>query len=379
MRRISVTHYYYSYIMVLVLISSIATTKTINAFIPVRSLPSIASKRLFENVSTPPFSRPNEKVSKTQMKLDNNKINSISTNESEILNGDALISTVVDDDQQDSVKSAITNTIFTVGATGIFGSLLWLTMGNQAGEEFFAGYLIEQSLSVDNLFVFVVLFEYFQVPEKSQNRVLKWGIFGAMAMRAIMVTLGLAALESFKPLLLVFASILVFSSFKILVGEEEEEEDMSENSIVKFSQSLFDSTDYYDGERFFTLEDGIKKATPLLICLIAVELSDVVFAVDSIPAVFGVTENPFIVYTSNIFAIMGLRSLYTVLSKAAKDLEYLETAVAIVLGFIGSKMILEFNGVCIPTQVSLGVVATLLGGGVGLSVLKKQEDENVSS
>ena len=110
-------------------------------------------------------------------------------------------------------------------------------------------------------------------------------------MRAIMVTLGLVALESFKPLLLVFASILVFSSFKILVGEEEEEEeDMSENSIVKFSQSLFDSTDYYDGERFFTLEDGIKKATPLLICLIAVELSDVVFAVDSIPAVFGVTE-----------------------------------------------------------------------------------------
>merc|ERR1712125_33388 len=135
------------------------------------------------------------------------------------------------------------------------------------------------------------------------------------------------------------------------------------------------STQEFDGDRFFTVIDGIKKATPLFICLIAVEISDVVFAVDSIPAVFGVTENPLIVFTSNMFAIMGLRSLYTILSKAAADLQYLEPAVAVVLGFIGSKMIAEYLGYCVPTEIALGVVATLLSGGIGLSILNKKEEE----
>lgn len=207
---------------------------------------------------------------------------------------DKSVITTVGADREDSVQAAIVNTILTVGATGAFGTGLWYSMGAKAGEEFFAGYLVEQSLSVDNLFVFLVLFDFFQVPEKNQNRVLKWGIIGAIVMRGFMVGLGLAALESFKVVLLGFAAILVFSSFKILqeftTGEEEEEEDMSENKIVQFSKSLFDSTDFYDEDKFFTLVDGVKRATPLLICLVAVELSDVVFAVDSIPAVFGVTK-----------------------------------------------------------------------------------------
>ena len=219
--------------------------------------------------------------------------NSQNTNANGILSGESVVTTV-GADREETVKSAIVNTILTIGATGAFGSAIWFNMGSKAGEEFFAGYLVEQSLSVDNLFVFLILFEFFKVPEMNQNRVLKWGIIGAMAMRAVMVLVGLAALESFKPVLLVFAGILVFSSYKILQGvisgEEEEEEDMSENKIVQFSKSLFDSTDFYDGDNFFTLVDGVKKATPLLICLIAVELSDVVFAVDSIPAVFGVTQ-----------------------------------------------------------------------------------------
>eukprot|EP00560_Eucampia_antarctica_P006449 CAMPEP_0197829244 /NCGR_PEP_ID=MMETSP1437-20131217/5670_1 /TAXON_ID=49252 ORGANISM="Eucampia antarctica, Strain CCMP1452" /NCGR_SAMPLE_ID=MMETSP1437 /ASSEMBLY_ACC=CAM_ASM_001096 /LENGTH=196 /DNA_ID=CAMNT_0043430789 /DNA_START=854 /DNA_END=1444 /DNA_ORIENTATION=- len=193
-----------------------------------------------------------------------------------------------------------------------------------------------------------------------------------------MIGLGAVALQQFHAILLLFAGILIYSSIKVLLPEDEDEEDnIDNNSIVQFSRKLVDSVDTFDGDRFFTLVDGVKKATPLFICMIAVEISDVVFAVDSIPAVFGVTESPFIVFSSNMFAIMGLRSLYTILSKAASDLEYLEPAVAVVLAFIGSKLIAEYFGYIIPTKIALGVVATLLSGGVGLSVLKqKQNIEN---
>jgi len=192
-----------------------------------------------------------------------------------------------------------------------------------------------------------------------------------------MIGLGAAALENFHAILLVFAGILVYSSVKTLMpgDEEEDDDDLSENSIVKFSRNLIDSTDKFDGDRFFTIVDGVKKATPLFICMIALEISDIVFAVDSVPAVFGVTSSPLVVFSSNMFAIMGLRSLYTILSKAATDLKYLEPAVGVVLGFIGTKMIGEYFGAEIPTEVALGVVATFLSGGVALSVIEKNREE----
>ena len=190
-----------------------------------------------------------------------------------------------------SYKEAIQRTIAWVSASIFFGGLLWAMVGPTTGEEFFAGYLVEQSLSVDNLFVFLLLFEYFRVPLRYQDRVLNWGIYGAIVMRGIMIGLGAAALENFHGILLAFAGILIYSSVQFFVGgQDEEEEDPSQNSIVKLSRSLFDSTDHFDGKKFFTIEDGIRKATPLFICMIAVEISDVVFAVDSVPAVFGVTE-----------------------------------------------------------------------------------------
>merc|ERR1711957_254190 len=266
---------------------------------------------------------------------------------------------------------AISKTLLYVGAATAFGLGILYNFGADPAAEFFAGYLVEQSLSVDNLFVFLLLFEYFKVPLPYQNRVLNWGIFGAMGMRAIMIGIGAVALKEFHGILLVFAGILIFSSVKLLVGGDDDDEDMSENAIVKYSKSFIASTENYDEDRFFTIENGVKVATPLFICMIAVEISDVVFAVDSVPAVFGVTENPLIVYTSNIFAIMGLRSLYTILSQAAQDLKYLEPAVAVVLGFIGSKMIAEYFGVCVPTNISLAVVVSLLTTGVGLSILEK--------
>jgi len=281
-------------------------------------------------------------------------------------------------DKSDMYSRAIRKTLVYVGAATAFGLGILYKFGFDPAAEFFAGYLVEQSLSIDNLFVFLLLFDYFKVPLALQDRVLSYGIYGSVVMRAGMIGLGAVALERFHAILLVFAGILIYSSVTVLIGliseGEEDEEDMEENMIVKFSKSLFSATDKFDGNKFFTLEDGIKKVTPLFLCLVAVEISDVVFAVDSVPAVFGVTENALIVFTSNMFAILGLRSLYTILSKAAKDLEYLEPAVAVVLGFIGSKMVAEYFGTIISTEFSLGVVATCLCAGVGLSVWKKNSD-----
>lgn len=280
----------------------------------------------------------------------------------------------------DIYQQAIGRTLAWVGGAAVFAAGLFALAGPVTAEEFVAGYLVEQSLSVDNLFVFLLLFDYFKVPLSYQDRVLNWGIYGAIVMRAVLIGVGAAALKQFHAILLVFAGILVYSSANVLLGgDDDEEEDMSENTIVQFSRKLIDSSDDYDGDRFFTVIEGVKKATPLFICMIAVEISDVVFAVDSIPAVFGVTENPLVVFTSNMFAIMGLRSLYTILSKAASDLEYLEPAVAVVLRFIGSKMIAEYLGFEIATEVALAFVATILSGGIGLSIWSRDQNDEAAA
>eukprot|EP00591_Stephanopyxis_turris_P008064 CAMPEP_0195530914 /NCGR_PEP_ID=MMETSP0794_2-20130614/34038_1 /TAXON_ID=515487 /ORGANISM="Stephanopyxis turris, Strain CCMP 815" /LENGTH=336 /DNA_ID=CAMNT_0040662535 /DNA_START=13 /DNA_END=1023 /DNA_ORIENTATION=+ len=277
-------------------------------------------------------------------------------------------------------EKAIFQTLLWVAAACAYGASLYAIVSPEAGEEFFAGYIVEQSLSVDNLFVFLLLFDYFKVPLENQSRVLNWGIIGAIVLRGFMISVGAVALEEFHGILLVFASFLVYSSVSTIMGvlsdEEEEEEDMGEDMIVIFSRKVFSSTDKFDGDKFFTIENGKNMATPLFLCMVAVEISDVVFAVDSIPAVFGVTEDPLIVFSSNMFAILGLRALYTILSKAAADLEYLEPAVAIVLGFIGCKMIAEYFGYVLPTSYALAIVSIVLSSGIGFSVLaNKVESE----
>mmetsp|Transcript_9388 Transcript_9388/g.23400 ORF Transcript_9388/g.23400 Transcript_9388/m.23400 type:complete len:397 (-) Transcript_9388:57-1247(-) len=286
------------------------------------------------------------------------------------------------DDEEDGgiYKTAVRRTLIWVAAAIGYGFLLIFVAGPEVSGEFYAGYLLEQSLSIDNLLVFLLLFEYFKVPLEYQNRVLNWGIIGSIVMRATMIGAGAVALQEIREVLLVFAAILLFSSFKVIVGEDEDDdEDLSENAIVKFANNLFSSTDQFDGDNFFTEIDGIRMATPMLLCMIAVEISDVVFAVDSIPAIFGVTEDPLVVFSSNMFAIMGLRSLYVILSKAASELKYLEKAVAVVLGFIGFKLIAEYFGVHISTELSLGVVVTMLGGGVAASILDKEESTDVDA
>eukprot|EP00959_Pyramimonas_sp_CCMP1952_P175303 3663523-Pyramimonas_sp.AAC.1 len=194
-------------------------------------------------------------------------------------------------------------------------------------------------------------------------------------MRLIAVLAGATAVENFRPILLVFAGILLYSSYNLLfAGDDEEEEDLSESAVFKLCNKLISVSDEYDGEKFFTVVDGVRKATPLLLVVAVIELSDVVFAVDSIPAIFGITTDPLIVYSSNMFAILALRSMFSFVAELLADLEYIETALGGVLGFIGVKIIAEVAGYEIDTITSLVVVAAMLGGGVLASVTKKNAD-----
>lgn len=289
-----------------------------------------------------------------------------------------VVGDVVDGSLDRQYAAAVAQTTIALIVTLLFAVGLFLVQGLEPAVEFCTGYLVEESLSVDNLFVFLLIFDYFKVPLEDQNRVLSYGIFGSIVLRGVFIALGAIALEQFKPVLLVFSAILFFSSFKLILEyfsrNEEEDEDLADNAIVKFASGLIDTTDKYDGDRFFTMVDGVSKATPLLLCLFVVELTDVVFAVDSVPAVFGVTNDPFIVFTSNMFAILGLRSLYTILASAAAELEYLEPAVAIILGFVGAKLGAEFFGYQVSNEVSLGVISLLLAGGIGLSLGEKEAE-----
>ncbi|KAJ4971196.1 hypothetical protein NE237_004295 [Protea cynaroides] len=268
--------------------------------------------------------------------------------------------------------SSIRTVVLCVSTAVAFGFGVGLMDGVGKASEFFAGYLLEQSLSVDNLFVFVLIFKYFKVPTMYQSRVLTYGIAGAIIFRLSLILLGTTTLQRFEAVNLLLAVILLYSSFKLFTGEEGET-DLSNNFIVKTCQKFIPVTSDYDGDRFITIQDGVWKATPLLLTVAVIELSDIAFAVDSIPAVLGVTRDPFIVLTSNLFAILGLRSLYTLISQSMSELEYLQPAISIVLGFIGSKMILDFFGYHVSTEVSLGCVATCLGGGVLLSLMRKSE------
>jgi len=278
-------------------------------------------------------------------------------------------------------ETALRNTGIAVAAAAAFGTGVWLNMGAEAGLSWFTGYILEESLSVDNLFVFILLFQYFKVPRSGQEKALAWGIAGAVLMRGLFIGAGIVAVKSFRPVLLAFAGFLVFSSYKMLTVEEDDDddEDLSNNAVVKFASGVVNSTSKYDGDNFFTVVDGVKRATPLLLVVVCIELSDILFAVDSIPAIFGVTEDPFIIFTSNIFAILGLRALFQVVAKLMESLEYLEKAVAIVLGFVGVKMMAEFGGIEISEEAALGVVVSVLGAGVAASLVKNGQEEEEAS
>lgn len=251
----------------------------------------------------------------------------------------------------------------------LFGGFLWWQASEATALEYFAGYLIELSLSVDNLFVFLLVFQYFAVPAELQPRVLKWGIFGAILMRGVMIGLGAVLLQQFAWITWVFGGILIITAVKMARSGEERIEP-EKNPLVRLARRLLPVTPAYENSHFFvrSLTQGWM-ATPLFLVLLVVEWSDVVFAVDSIPAVFAVTRDPFVVYASNLFAILGLRALFFVLAGALDRFHYLKPGVALILLFVGTKMLLGY-WVHIATDISLVVILAILTGAVGLSLLR---------
>ena len=288
-----------------------------------------------------------------------------------------------------NVGEALKMTAVWIGVSLVFCAgiyFLYPVASHEKAMEFLAGYLIEKSLSMDNLFVFLMLFSFFGVERKYQHEVLFWGIFGALVLRSIFIFAGTAMIQQFEWILGLFGLFLIYTGIKMFGHNDDEQVDPSKNIFVKLFKRFFPVTDKMHGEKFFIVENGKRLATPLFITLLVIETTDVAFAVDSIPAVFSVSRDPFIVLTSNIFAILGLRALYFALAAVAKYFTYLKYGLGIILSFVGIKMLLAMNEyvnafgrflgwelnmphIEIPTTVSLAVIFGVLVLSMGLSVV----------
>jgi len=266
---------------------------------------------------------------------------------------------------------------FSVGM--LFGGWVWWQLGATKALEFYTGFLIEQSLSMDNVFVMAMILGFFAIPRRYQHRVLFWGILGVIVLRALMIGLGTALLQQFEWMLYLFGIFLLLTGVKMLFSRQEQHPDLTQNPLLKFlRRHLRVSAELHAGRFLVRLYDPgagrqLLYATPLLLALVLIELADLLFAVDSVPAVFAITQDPFIVYTSNIFAILGLRSLYFALAALMHRFIYLKYALALVLIFIGGKIFLQGFIGKIPALVSLSVTFALLAGGVLLSLLKTRD------
>jgi tellurite resistance protein TerC len=269
-----------------------------------------------------------------------------------------------------SAKGAFGWTCVWVTLALCFGAWMWWWRGARTGLEWLTGWLIEYSLSVDNLFVFILIFKAFRVPPAYQHRILFWGILGALVLRMVIILAGAALVHRFHWILYGFGAFLLYSGVKILASKEDQgEEHPEQNKLVRFATRLFPATHTLQGSAFLVIENGRRAATPLFICLVTVELSDVVFAVDSIPAIFAITEDPFVVFTSNIFAILGLRSLYFLLARWVNLFRFLKTGLGIVLSFVGAKMLAGMWDVKVPASVSLGIIVLVLAVSIIASLL----------
>jgi tellurite resistance protein TerC len=292
-----------------------------------------------------------------------------------------------------SAKEAILWTIFWVILALLFNVFIYyayshnwlgiglsehaLKSGKDAALKFFTGYIIEKSLSLDNIFVIAMIFSYFKVEGKYQHRVLFWGILGALILRGAMILAGTALIQTFDWMIYVFGGFLIVTAGKMLFAGDEEI-DPEKNMLIKAARKLFPVSPTFEEQKFFTKVNGNKAITPLFLVLLIVESTDVLFAVDSIPAIFAVTTDPFIVFTSNVFAILGLRSLYFALAAMIGMFHYLKISLVFVLAYVGVKMILSHH-YPIPTSLSLGIIAAALGAGVAASLLfKKQEADAMS-
>ena len=266
-------------------------------------------------------------------------------------------------------EAAIFSTFWIALGVG-FGVFVFFWLGSTKGVEYFTGYLIEKSLSVDNVFVFALIFGAFAVPAQYQHRVLFWGVVGALAMRLVMIVAGAALIEAYQWILYVFGAFLIFTGIRMGLSHGKPEKDPSQNSVVRFARRRLPFSDTYDGQRFFTRTNAKRVATPLLLVLISVEITDLIFAVDSIPAIFAVTTDPFIVYTSNAFAILGLRALYFLLADLKDRFRYLKLSLAVILVFVGIKLMVVNIGIKIDPIISLIVVGSILAVAIVASWLR---------
>lgn len=267
-------------------------------------------------------------------------------------------------------REAVLWSVFWIGLALAFNACIYLWFGHERALEFFTGYLIEKSLSVDNIFVFILIFRYFAVPAQFHHRVLFWGILGALVMRIVFILLGVALLNAFHWIIYLFGGFLIFTGIKMLKGAEVEVHP-DRNPAVRMFRRFVPATATYSGARFFVRQNGRTYATPLMLVLVVVEATDVVFAADSIPAIFAVTRDPFIVYTSNVFAILGLRALYFLLAAAMNRFHYLKVGLGLVLSFVGVKMVIS-ERYDIPIGISLAVVGGILAASVIASLLYPQ-------
>lgn len=265
-----------------------------------------------------------------------------------------------------SIKEALTMVCAWVSLALIFGGAVWWVHGSTQALEYITGYLIEYSLSIDNMFVFIMIFSFFAVPREYQPKVLLWGILGAVIMRFIFIFIGVQLITKFSFMIYLFGALLIWTAIKMLIHKEEKK-DLSQNIFLKFAKKIIPFKDDYHGDNFFTKVNGKLFATPLLACVFVIEGSDLIFALDSIPAVLSITQDTFIVYTSNIFAIIGLRSLYFLLAGMASKFEYLKYGIALVLAFVGLKMVLS-SIVHLPIWLSLLVIATILASTILISL-----------
>ncbi len=269
-------------------------------------------------------------------------------------------------------EAAVRSIVWIAVALG-FNVFLYFEHGSDIAVPFLLAYVVEKSLSVDNLFVFLAVFSYFKVPDEHQQRVLFWGVFGAVIMRAIFILLGAALLAKFSWTMYIFGAFLIYTGVKLTMGGEDNV-DPANSPVLRLARRFFRTTTEYDGERFFTVKEGVRHATPLFLVLLVIEFTDVLFAVDSVPAVLAISDDLFVVYASNIFAIMGLRSLYFLLSGMMGRFHYLNYGLAVVLTFIGVKMVVH-SWFKISNWVSLGVILGVLTVSIIASLFRKPTPE----
>lgn len=280
--------------------------------------------------------------------------------------------------QQIAVKEAMIWSIIWIAVAAIFNVLVYFWHGQETAVEFAAAYIVERTLSVDNLFVFLLIFSYFKVPAHYHYRVLFWGILAALVLRALFIISGIALIQTFHWVIYLFGAFLIFTGIKIALKKDDDIGDMSQNPVLGLCKRFIPTLERYDGDKFFSRMDGRTLATPLFLVLVVVETSDLIFALDSVPAVLAITIDPFVAYSSNIFAVLGLRALYFALAGCMLMFRYLNSGITIILIFVGAKMLIS-GFYEVPVSLALGVITLVLTASVVLSLLWPEDKSSTQS